>query len=250
MSSRKTTGSTRTASSTGRVSGSCAGSSRPLPRAEGRCRTDAAGDGREHRRRRRRRRPARAERAPPALARFRERAGRAPGRVRRPRRALSGRSGTRPPKPPLRRTRHAGSRFCVLRVGLRQVIVTRRRSAFWESRGDRCHTSRRDGSSSSQQLRSSRSCSCRARYRQCAGAADPFDVARSYLDKNAADLGVTSADVADVFVTTQYQSSPQRCTHVNLNQRFETWKCSADRSPSTWRTTAASSSPAAASCAV
>ena len=31
---------------------------------------------------------------------------------------------------------------------------------------------------------------------------------------------MTSADVADVFVTTQYQSSHSGVTHVNLNQRF------------------------------
>ena len=54
-----------------------------------------------------------------------------------------------------------------------------------------------------------------------ANAADPLDVALGYLDKNAEELGVTSADVADVAVTSQYRSSHNGVTHVNLNQRVE-----------------------------
>jgi extracellular elastinolytic metalloproteinase len=56
---------------------------------------------------------------------------------------------------------------------------------------------------------------------QSAGSTDPLDIALSYLDKNAADLGVTSADVADVFVTSNYRSAHSGVTHVNLNQRFQ-----------------------------
>ena len=56
---------------------------------------------------------------------------------------------------------------------------------------------------------------------QSAGSTDPLDVALSYLDKNAAELGVTSADVADVYVTSNYRSAASGVTHVNLNQRFQ-----------------------------
>ena len=51
--------------------------------------------------------------------------------------------------------------------------------------------------------------------------AGPVDVALSYVDANAADLGVTRADVADLFVTSSYRSSHNGVTHVNLNQRFQ-----------------------------
>ena len=54
-----------------------------------------------------------------------------------------------------------------------------------------------------------------------AASADPYDVALSYLDKNAGELGVTSADVADLFVTSQYRSARSGVTHVNLNQRLQ-----------------------------
>ena len=56
---------------------------------------------------------------------------------------------------------------------------------------------------------------------ESAASTDPSDVALSYLDKNAAQLGVTSADVADVFVTSNYRSAHSGVTHVNLNQRFQ-----------------------------
>jgi len=51
--------------------------------------------------------------------------------------------------------------------------------------------------------------------------AGPVDVALSYADANAAELGVTRADVADLFVTSSYRSSHNGVTHVNLNQRFQ-----------------------------
>jgi hypothetical protein len=44
------------------------------------------------------------------------------------------------------------------------------------------------------------------------------DLARAYVGKNAADLGVTSADVTDLVVTSSYRSSHSGVTHVNLNQ--------------------------------
>jgi hypothetical protein len=54
-----------------------------------------------------------------------------------------------------------------------------------------------------------------------AGTSDPLEIARSYLDKSAEELGVTSADVTDLFVTSNYRSSHSGVTHVNLNQRFQ-----------------------------
>jgi extracellular elastinolytic metalloproteinase len=50
---------------------------------------------------------------------------------------------------------------------------------------------------------------------------DALDVALTYADKNAAQLGVTRADVADLFVTSNYRSSHNGVTHVNLNQRYQ-----------------------------
>ncbi len=50
---------------------------------------------------------------------------------------------------------------------------------------------------------------------------DPIEVALSYADGNAAELGVTSADVDDLFVTSAYTSSHNGVTHVNLNQRHD-----------------------------
>jgi len=50
--------------------------------------------------------------------------------------------------------------------------------------------------------------------------AGAVDVALAYADANAADLGVTRADVADLVVTSAYKSSHNGVTHVNLNQRF------------------------------
>jgi hypothetical protein len=54
-----------------------------------------------------------------------------------------------------------------------------------------------------------------------AGTSDPLDIARAYLDKNAGELGATSADVADLAVTSSYRSLHSGVTHVNLNQRFQ-----------------------------
>ena len=48
-------------------------------------------------------------------------------------------------------------------------------------------------------------------------SADAID----YLEESSAKLGVTRADVADVFVTSKYTSSHSGITHVNLNQRFQ-----------------------------
>ena len=50
---------------------------------------------------------------------------------------------------------------------------------------------------------------------------DALDVALSYVDKSAAELGVTRADVADLVVTSNYRSSRNGVTHVNLNQRYQ-----------------------------
>ena len=51
--------------------------------------------------------------------------------------------------------------------------------------------------------------------------AGPVDAAFRYVDANAAEFGVTRADVADLVVTSSYRSSHSGVTHVNLNQRFE-----------------------------
>jgi extracellular elastinolytic metalloproteinase len=54
------------------------------------------------------------------------------------------------------------------------------------------------------------------------GSADlALDTALDYVSDNASDLGVTSADVADLFVTSQYTSSHNGITHVNLGQRYQ-----------------------------
>ncbi|MGH3018686.1 MAG: M36 family metallopeptidase [Gaiellaceae bacterium] len=55
---------------------------------------------------------------------------------------------------------------------------------------------------------------------QAAGAEDALGIALSHVRENAAELGVTSADVADLFVTSSYTSSHSGVTHVNLNQRY------------------------------
>jgi extracellular elastinolytic metalloproteinase len=53
-----------------------------------------------------------------------------------------------------------------------------------------------------------------------ADAQDPLATAIDHVDRNAGDLGVTRADVADLAVTSRYRSSHSGVTHVNLNQRF------------------------------
>jgi extracellular elastinolytic metalloproteinase len=54
-----------------------------------------------------------------------------------------------------------------------------------------------------------------------AGSADAHRIAVDYLSKNAADHGVTRADVADLFVTSKYRSSASGVTHVNMTQRYQ-----------------------------
>ena len=49
---------------------------------------------------------------------------------------------------------------------------------------------------------------------------DALATARGYLEAGAADLGVTSADVADVFVMSKVVSKHNGVTHFNFNQRF------------------------------
>jgi extracellular elastinolytic metalloproteinase len=46
-------------------------------------------------------------------------------------------------------------------------------------------------------------------------------IALEHVSGNAADLGVTSADVADLVVTSRYTSAHSGITHVNLNQRHQ-----------------------------
>ncbi|MGH3113623.1 MAG: hypothetical protein ACRDOP_09160, partial [Gaiellaceae bacterium] len=50
--------------------------------------------------------------------------------------------------------------------------------------------------------------------------ADAVATAFAYVDENAAKLGVTRADVADLAVTSAYRSRHNGVTHVNLNQRY------------------------------
>ena len=49
---------------------------------------------------------------------------------------------------------------------------------------------------------------------------DALATALGYLDDSAADLGVTSADFADVFVMSRVTSKHNGVTHFNFNQRF------------------------------
>jgi len=53
-----------------------------------------------------------------------------------------------------------------------------------------------------------------------AAAGDALDIALSHVRTSTTELGVTSADVADLFVTSRYTSRHNGVTHVNLNQRF------------------------------
>jgi hypothetical protein len=55
---------------------------------------------------------------------------------------------------------------------------------------------------------------------QATAAGDPLGIALNHVRANTAELGVTSADVADLFVTSQSTSRHSGVTHVNLNQRF------------------------------
>jgi extracellular elastinolytic metalloproteinase len=49
---------------------------------------------------------------------------------------------------------------------------------------------------------------------------EPLDIALSYLSENAAEVGVTPADLDDLVVTSIVPSRHNGVTHVNLNQRF------------------------------
>ena len=51
--------------------------------------------------------------------------------------------------------------------------------------------------------------------------ASPLETALAYLDKSAGTLGVGSADVDDMIVTSSYRSTHTGVTHVNLNQRLQ-----------------------------
>ena len=52
-------------------------------------------------------------------------------------------------------------------------------------------------------------------------AGDALEVALAYVNANPADLGVTSADVSDLYATSTLRSAHSGVTHVNLNQRFQ-----------------------------
>jgi Zn-dependent metalloprotease len=52
-------------------------------------------------------------------------------------------------------------------------------------------------------------------------ADEALAIALSYVDENAASLGVTNADVTDLFTTSNYRSDHNGVTHVNLNQRYQ-----------------------------
>src|SRR5918992_405506 len=54
-----------------------------------------------------------------------------------------------------------------------------------------------------------------------AGNADAYQIAVGYLSQNATELGVGSADVAELAVTSKYRSRNSGLTHVNLNQRYQ-----------------------------
>src|SRR5262245_8038658 len=56
---------------------------------------------------------------------------------------------------------------------------------------------------------------------QAAAGGDALDIALSHVRSSTGDLGVSSVDVADLFVTSQYTSRHNGVTHVNLNQRFQ-----------------------------
>ena len=55
---------------------------------------------------------------------------------------------------------------------------------------------------------------------QAASTGDALDIALSHVRTSTDELGVSSVDVADLFVTSEYTSRHNGVTHVNLNQRF------------------------------
>ena len=54
-----------------------------------------------------------------------------------------------------------------------------------------------------------------------AAAGDALDSALAYVNSHPAELGVTSADLADLHATSIVKSRHSGVTHVNLNQRFQ-----------------------------
>jgi hypothetical protein len=52
-------------------------------------------------------------------------------------------------------------------------------------------------------------------------AGDALDIALAYVNAHPADLGVTGADVSDLYATSTAKSTQSGVTHVNLNQRFQ-----------------------------
>jgi extracellular elastinolytic metalloproteinase len=54
-----------------------------------------------------------------------------------------------------------------------------------------------------------------------AAAGDPLDLALAYVDAHPETLGVTSADVSDLYATSTLKSAHSGVTHVNLNHRFQ-----------------------------
>ncbi len=50
---------------------------------------------------------------------------------------------------------------------------------------------------------------------------DPVDVALRFVQENPEELGVTSADVQDLVITSEYSSSHNDVTHVAVNQRLD-----------------------------
>ena len=49
---------------------------------------------------------------------------------------------------------------------------------------------------------------------------EPLEIALTYLSENAAEVGVTPADLDDLFATSVVRSAHSGVTHVNLNQRY------------------------------
>ena len=116
------------------------------------------------------------------------------------------------------------SGYVIVRGGLRQFLSEREPDPLGTRRGETanaCYVAATGTRSRCRTLRARVRHRCDVGHRWSNSNADPFDVALSYLDKNATDLGVTGADVADVAVTSQFRSSHNGVTHVNLNQRLE-----------------------------
>ena len=83
-----------------------------------------------------------------------------------------------------------------------------------------------------------------------AAAGDALDSALAYVNSHPADLGVTSADVADLYATSIVKSRHSGVTHVNLNQRFQGLEVFDAHATVNVAADGGSSSPPAHSCAV